>query len=258
MSLSLIQAYSSAEEEEEEAQNGLTHQKQDLRYNSSSDDDNDDDHNLNDVDEDDESAAINRSIRDRSLFDLPQPSVSGLPSAFDAFSEVAGPPQFLNNSVEEFGVAKEVDHQQYVRHGRRRNRRDKKDLPAGVVVEAKPQLVGIHERVRSDIEGKQPPPTVPGTTEGGKRVATAANPNAEDAAELLRMCLQCGIPKTYSSARGMVCPVCGDRPPAEPGTETKKKVNMVKDKEKNKRMKGQSSHATWKSETEMHLRQQFD
>uniref|UniRef100_A0A803Q901 Uncharacterized protein n=1 Tax=Cannabis sativa TaxID=3483 RepID=A0A803Q901_CANSA len=172
--------------------------------------------------------------------------------------EVAGPPQFLNNSVEEFGVAKEVDHQQYVRHGRRRNRRDKKDLPAGVVVEAKPQLVGIHERVRSDIEGKQPPPTVPGTTEGGKRVATAANPNAEDAAELLRMCLQCGIPKTYSSARGMVCPVCGDRPPAEPGTETKKKVNMVKDKEKNKRMKGQSSHATWKSETEMHLRQQFD
>ncbi|KAM6554467.1 hypothetical protein CsatB_015229 [Cannabis sativa] len=280
MSLSLIQAYSSAEEEEEEeAQNGLTHQKQDLRYNSSSDDDNDDDHNLNDVDEDDESAAINRSIRDRSLFDFPQPSVSGLPSAFDAFSEVAGPPQFLNNSVEEFGVAKEVDHQQYVRHGRRRNRRDKKDLPAvpflsfyllmktirtsllgfiGVVVEAKPQLVGIHERVRSDIEGKQPPPTVPGTTEGGKRVATAANPNAEDAAELLRMCLQCGIPKTYSSARGMVCPVCGDRPPAEPGTETKKKVNMVKDKEKNKRMKGQSSHATWKSETEMHLRQQFD
>ena len=73
-----------------------------------------------------------------------------------------------------------------------------------------------------------------------------------------RMCLQCGIPKTYSNARGMVCPVCGDRPPADPSNETKKKGSTVKDKEKSKRMKGQSSHATWKSETEMQLRQQFD
>lgn len=38
----------------------------------------------------------------------------------------------------------------------------------------------------------------------------------------------------------------------------KKKGSTIKDKEKNKRMKGQSSHATWKSETEMQLRQQFD
>lgn len=73
-----------------------------------------------------------------------------------------------------------------------------------------------------------------------------------------RMCLQCGIPKTFSSARGMVCPVCGDRPPADPSNETKKKGSTIKDKEKSKRMKGQSSHASWKSETEMQLRQQFD
>ena len=32
----------------------------------------------------------------------------------------------------------------------------------------------------------------------------------------------------------------------------------IKDKEKQKRMKGQSSHHTWKSETFMLLRQQFD
>lgn len=54
-------------------------------------------------------------------------------------------------------------------------------------MEAKAQLVGIHERVRSDIEGSagtQPPaPSIP--TEG-KRISTATNPNAEDAAELLR------------------------------------------------------------------------
>lgn len=72
------------------------------------------------------------------------------------------------------------------------------------------------------------------------------------------MCLQCGIPKTYSHSRGMVCPVCGDRPTAEQKVSDKMKGSTVKDKEKLKRMKGQSSHATWKSETEMQLRQQYD
>lgn len=56
----------------------------------------------------------------------------------------------------------------------------------------------------------------------------------------------------------MVCPMCSDRPPTDTDNELKKKGSMVKDKEKLKRMKGQSSHATWKSETEMQLRQQFD
>lgn len=51
---------------------------------------------------------------------------------------------------------------------------------------AKAQLVGIHERVRSDIEGNQASSSVSGTKQGIKRVATATNPNAEDAAELLR------------------------------------------------------------------------
>lgn len=73
------------------------------------------------------------------------------------------------------------------------------------------------------------------------------------------MCLQCGIPKTYSHSQGMVCPVCGDRPPEEHAKEPeRKKGSVIKDKEKLKRMKGQSSHASWKSETEMQLRQQYD
>ncbi|KAJ6700734.1 hypothetical protein OIU74_012143 [Salix koriyanagi] len=72
------------------------------------------------------------------------------------------------------------------------------------------------------------------------------------------MCLQCGVPKTFSGARGMVCPICGDRPPNDTSNESKKKGSTIKDKEKSKRMKGQSSHAAWKSETEMQLRQQFD
>lgn len=250
MSLALLQGYSSAEEEEEQGTIGNgTH------YQNSSDDDG----GVGDSDGGEASVAAHPSLRDRSMFDLPQPSAApGLPSAFDAFSEVSGPPQFLNNSVEEYNPTKEADQQQG-RHGGRRHRREKKDLPSGAVVEAKPQLVGIHERVRSDINGSEPPlPAALGASSGGKKVATATNPNAEDAADLLRMCLQCGIPKTFSSARGMVCPVCGDRPPQDPSVESKKKGSTIKDKEKSKRMKGQSSHATWKSETEMQLRQQYD
>ncbi|XP_062177933.1 uncharacterized protein LOC133882733 [Alnus glutinosa] len=239
MSLSLLQGYSSAEEEEEEQVQEPEHAH--LQYPNSSDE------------------ASAASVRNKSFVDLPPPSSgSGLPSALDVFSEISEPPAFLNNSVEEYGLKRDVDQTQG-RHGGRRNKKEKKDLPSGAVVQAKAQLVGIHERVRSDIGGNQPPASsVSSTTQGGKRVATATNPNAEDAAELLRMCLQCGIPKTYSNARGMVCPVCGDRPPADTSNEPKKKGSMVKEKEKNKRMKGQSSHATWKSETEMHLRQQFD
>ena len=63
----------------------------------------------------------------------------------------------------------------------------------GAVMEAKAQLVGIHERVRSDIEGNTPstssvqPNSSSSSAQGGaKRMATATNPNAEDAAELLR------------------------------------------------------------------------
>ncbi|KAL5857299.1 hypothetical protein ACOSQ3_004757 [Xanthoceras sorbifolium] len=229
MSLTLIQGYSSAEEEENE-----------LHYQNSSDD------------QDDASAGGNHN----SAFDHLKPSAaSGLPSAFDAFSEISGPPQFLSNCVEDKDSARDVNYHR----GRRRHRKEKQDLPTGTVVEAKAQLVGIHERVRSDIEGNQPPKSVSNTTQGVKRVATATNPNAEDAAELLRMCLQCGIPKTFSNARGMVCPVCGDRPPVDKSKEElKNKGSTMKEKEKSKRMKGQSSHATWKSETEMQLRQQFD
>ncbi|XP_058731386.1 uncharacterized protein LOC131603141 [Vicia villosa] len=242
MSLSLIQGYSSAEEDE-------SHQPP--IHDSDTDDQEYADQNAGEP-----SAASHPSLGDRSIFDHlpPPPSSSGLPSAFDAFSEIPGPPQFLNNSVDEFNPAKEADQR-----GSRRQRREKKDLPTGAVVEAKAQLVGIHERVRSDINGGQPAtPAALSTPEVVKRVPTATNPNAEDAAELLRMCLQCGIPKTYSSARGMVCPVCGDRPPPDPNAESKKKGSTIKDKEKSKRMRGQSSHASWKSETEMQLRQHFD
>ena len=48
-------------------------------------------------------------------------------------------------------------------------------------MEAKPQLVGIHERVRNDIDA--PPPS---SENGEKRISTATNPNAEEAADLLR------------------------------------------------------------------------
>ncbi|KAF0933048.1 hypothetical protein E2562_013802 [Oryza meyeriana var. granulata] len=176
---------------------------------------------------------------------------SSLPSALDAFAEISGPPEFLNNRVVEPEEAVEaigvLD-----RRGKGGRGGDSKQPPPGAVVVAKPQLVAIRERVSSGTNGVNPP----GSAEG-KRIIGAANPGPEDAADLLRMCLQCGIPKTYSHARGMVCPVCNDRPEQTKEPE-KKKGSTIKDKEKIKRMRGQSSHASWKSETEMALRQQFD
>ncbi|KAK1417621.1 hypothetical protein QVD17_26751 [Tagetes erecta] len=242
MSLSLIQGYSSPEEEQEDEQTYIT-----------SDEEEDPD-SRSDLVSGDRTTANDFK---KPLFHPPNPSASSssLPSAFDAFSEISSPPQFLNNSVGESASADKDNDGQLWRHGHRRNRRDKNDMPAGAVMQAKAQLVGIRDRVSSDASN------VSSTESGGsaKRVITATNPNAEDAADLLRMCVQCGIPKTFSNARGMVCPVCGDRPIKEiDESSSKKKGSMIKDKEKNKRMKGQSSHATWKSETEMHLRQQFD
>ncbi|KAL6633530.1 hypothetical protein ACP70R_026201 [Stipagrostis hirtigluma subsp. patula] len=175
---------------------------------------------------------------------------SSLPSALEAFADVSGPPEFLRHRVAEPEEATEalgvVD---------RRSKEGSKQPPPGAVVVAKPQLVAIRERVTTN--GANPPGSVTSSSVDGKRIIGAANPGPEDAADLLRMCLQCGVPKTYSHARGMVCPLCGDRPAPTKEPE-KKKGSTVKDKEKVKRMRGQSSHATWKSETEMALRQQFD
>ncbi|KAJ4897299.1 hypothetical protein Rs2_24093 [Raphanus sativus] len=226
MSLTLLQGYSSAEEEEDA-------EKKD--YESSG--------------EEDENHGVERYGSSSSVFDFSASNSakdSGLPSANDVFSQISGPPEFLNNRTEadEEATARDAEH------AKRITRKKKKAKPKGVVVEAKPQLVGIHERVRNDIDAP------PSSENGEKRISTATNPNAEEAADLLRMCLQCGVPKTYTSARGMVCPLCGDRP--LPDSDAKKKGSTVKDKEKSKRMRGQSSHASWKSETEMQLRQHFD
>lgn len=79
----------------------------------------------------------------------------------------------------------------------------------GAVMESKAQLVGIHERVRSDIEGRQPPSsTVSSTTQGGARVVSAANPNAEDAAELLRYVVLPAILCVYTNAHTYVTCAC--------------------------------------------------
>ncbi|KAF3511046.1 hypothetical protein F2Q69_00004906 [Brassica cretica] len=225
MSLTLLQGYSSAEEEEAEERD----------YENS--------------DEEDENHGVQRYGSSSSVFDFSashSAKDSGLPSANDVFSQISGPPEFLNNRTEADEEATATDAE----HAKRLTRKKKKAKPKGVVMEAKPQLVGIHERVRNDIDAP------PSSENGEKRISTAANPNAEEAADLLRMCLQCGVPKTYTSARGMVCPLCGDRP--LPDVDAKKKGSTIKDKEKSKRMRGQSSHASWKSETEMQLRQNFD
>ncbi|KAG6789073.1 hypothetical protein POTOM_005157 [Populus tomentosa] len=166
--------------------------------------------------------------------------------------------------MEEYGVGvdhnphQQRKHQKMWRNNNNQRKDKNKDLPS-TIVEVKPLLIGIHERVRIDIAAHEPPPSVSSTIEeGGKGVLTATNPSVEDVAKLLRICLQYRVPNTFSSTYGLVYPICGDRPPNDTSNESKKKGSIIKDKEKGKTMKGQSSHATWKSETEMQLRQQFD
>ncbi|CAN8264431.1 unnamed protein product [Cochlearia groenlandica] len=229
MSLTLIQGYSSAEDDDDAEERTI------------GDYENSDEEEEHGVERYGSSSVFDFSAASHSAKD------SGLPSANDIFSQISGPPEFLNNRTEADEEASARDAE----HAKRITRKKKKVKPKGVVMEAKPQLVGIHERVRSDID--VPPPS---SESGEKRISTATNPNAKEAADLLRMCLQCGVPKTYTSARGMVCPICGDRP--LPDLDAKRKGSVIKDKEKSKRMRGQSSHASWKSETEMQLRQHFD
>ncbi|XP_076927410.1 putative LRR receptor-like serine/threonine-protein kinase At1g56130 [Bidens hawaiensis] len=97
--------------------------------------------------------------------------------------EISRPPQFLNNSVGESASADKDNDGQLWRHGHRRNRRDKNDIPEGALVQAKAQLVGICDRVSSDASN------VSSTEPRGsaKRVITATNPNAKDAADLLML-----------------------------------------------------------------------
>ncbi|KAG6433018.1 hypothetical protein SASPL_104622 [Salvia splendens] len=109
MSLSLLLSYSSADEDEED---------------QLSDDDT--------SSSEEPSHAVLRTVRSyKPLFDSDPPSSSSLPSALDAFSEVEGPPQFLNNSVKEEAVKEDV---QRWRHGGKRHRKEKKGLPSGIYI----------------------------------------------------------------------------------------------------------------------------
>lgn len=165
MSLSLLQGYSSAEEEEEEEQvqePEHTH----LQYPNSSDDDDGDDEasavsvrhkSFVELPPPSSGSGLPSALDVFSevLFGLPFlcffifPSLSWKSSRelslnvlvfrliflwfclfFLWLRKISEPPAFLNNSVEEYGSKKDVDQTQG-RHGGRRNRKEKKDLPAG-------------------------------------------------------------------------------------------------------------------------------
>eukprot|EP00252_Welwitschia_mirabilis_P020990 TRINITY_DN5265_c0_g1_i1.p1 TRINITY_DN5265_c0_g1~~TRINITY_DN5265_c0_g1_i1.p1 ORF type:complete len:238 (-),score=65.52 TRINITY_DN5265_c0_g1_i1:232-945(-) len=237
MSLALVQEYSSEEEETTQQIQWSDGEEQDEIGNKA-----------NGKDEFTSSISAAAASQKGSLL---------LPSAFDVFSEVKGPPDFLNNSIHEPIQARSTQRKKTPAGWQsEKDNQSKKDKYAGAVVEAKAQLVGIHDRVRSDVGGGLPKDSA--TLMPPPKNVPATLPPPEGAANLLRICLQCGVPKTLSNAtEGMVCPVCRDQPCGLSEKE-KKRGSVIKEKEKAKRMKGQSSHATWKSDTEMQLRQQFD
>ncbi|CAI5969194.1 unnamed protein product, partial [Closterium sp. NIES-64] len=119
--------------------------------------------------------------------------------------------------------------------------------------------------VEGGEEGAEGSDAANGDATRGRKAVGASMPPKADAVDLLRICPTCQVPKTPSSGQGVVCPICRDRPAGDAdvaaGREKARRRegdSKVKDKEKSKRMKGQSSHATWKSETEMQLRQTYD
>ncbi|CAN7091610.1 unnamed protein product [Brassica rapa subsp. narinosa] len=112
---------------------------------------------------------------------------SSLPSANDVFSQISRPPEFLNNHTEAYeeATARDAEHAKRMTQMKGSpfddvNCVSTKESPAasaililmfrfclrrllhtygfgwfiGVVMEAKPQLVGIHERVRNDIDAQ--------------------------------------------------------------------------------------------------------
>ncbi|CAF1928495.1 unnamed protein product [Brassica napus] len=107
---------------------------------------------------------------------------SGLPSANGVFSQISGPPEFLNNRTEadEEATARDAEHAKRMTQMKGSpfddvNCVSTKESPAasaililmfrllhtycfgwfiGVVMEAKLQLVGIHERVRNNIDAQ--------------------------------------------------------------------------------------------------------
>ncbi|GJP44267.1 hypothetical protein CLOM_g3643 [Closterium sp. NIES-68] len=225
---------------------------------------------------------------------LPEKGPSGLPSAAAAFEAVEGPPSFLAPTA--------LAHHMHIPRADKLVAMGSanEDMPRGIVsvagaAAAAPAAVVFRERRAGGVGGgareivaapvRNPNATSPaaaaeeegstqaseganaanGNAPGGRKAVGVSMPPKADAADLLRICPTCQVPKTFSSGQGVVCPICRDKPAGgadvEVGREKAKKRegdSKVKDKEKIKRMKGQSSHATWKSETEMQLRQTYD
>ncbi|GBG88417.1 hypothetical protein CBR_g47116 [Chara braunii] len=220
----------------------------------------------------------------------------GLPSPLDMFTEVKGPPSFLDppatrpipglpagrEEVPDYGAVEKGERTPLgssdppVLEGR-----EKKQLPVGAVIVAQAQTVvsardwpkvddegGGHGEGVTTVESVQPVKN--GEAQQG-RVYGVLMPTKDGASQLLRICDRCGIPKTFSNSfGGLVCPQCkgraltaaavgggggGGAAAGSKGAEEAdakegdgKRKFTVKDREKSKRMRGQSSHASWKSQ----------
>ncbi|CAI5519292.1 unnamed protein product [Closterium sp. Naga37s-1] len=225
---------------------------------------------------------------------LPEKGPSGLPSAAAAFEAVGGPPSFLAPTAlsHYMHIARAG---KLVAMGSANEEAPRGVVSVAGAAAAAPAAVvyrerraggvggGVREIVAAPVRNPNAPAAEPDAVEGGveeaegsdavngdatrgrKAVGVSMPPPKADAVDLLRICPTCQVPKTPSSGQGVVCPICRDRPAGDAdvaaGREKAKKRegdSKVKDKEKSKRMKGQSSHATWKSETEMQLRQTYD
>ncbi|KAJ7294677.1 hypothetical protein O6H91_Y241000 [Diphasiastrum complanatum] len=129
----------------------------------------------------------------RSRMQIPQNlmqiNTSSLPSPSDVFSEITGPPDYLKASATEPMPCWQLNSRQSVDNALWHSQNLKKSqaaedslerptLRAGAIVEAKAQLVEVHDHVRDEA--------VDGVKQNGSRIPSVELPPPEDAAQLLR------------------------------------------------------------------------
>lgn len=191
-------------------------------------------------------------------------TASALPPVASIFSEVEGPPSFLDPEATR-PLATSIHHGEGTRAtGRGGNNRDKWHGPKGRVPPGQDfdisRLAPLAKGQTRHSANKRPDVPDSAVLEG-KAKKNKANQGPEatgnySGAQIAMLGGQVAEPKKHVSTSAMNTSEFLNK--GHGAAQLPRKTQDRKDKEKEKRSKGQSTHSHWKSEAEMAMRQQFD